>query len=477
MSTAWSRFRAGFEGKSYAPAPLSAQSSQLQYLTSLSGATITPYQAWMLYKNVSAFAKVVDLIADIVASLVPVVKENGKMVDGHPAALFLARPGFNRTRRRLIKEAAVQYLVTGTAYFHGYGELNRPPIAVDILKSHFVTNTPGADMWPMMMNYSEGSRNVRFVRDENPRDFRFVDSQGALAELVSVYDMDGDFRGIGLPRLNAIRTDVDLRMKGIQHNNSVLDKGARMSGILSFKESMTEEQEELVRNMFMQRATGADNAGGVLVTSGGAMEFQQLSQSMKDMDFAKLIQIVEDAIVTRYNVPITLFRIEAQTDNNYETAWRVLYDLSILPCFQILYSGLGTMFSNRLGVDIEFEHDSLTNGVLAKAAVERARGLFGSNLVSRNEARQIAGYEPVLGGDIIYGSAGMVPQGEDLFTGIDNSHPEPGQSAPIVLHPAPPELTDDTKKPAQKSDDAFGEAVSRLTLVVDNFATKAAVSA
>jgi HK97 family phage portal protein len=469
MSSFAKRFRAGFEGKSFVSEPTSVFQGPQQYATSLTPNSVSPYQAWLLYKNVSSFAKVVDLISDSVASLVPVVKVNGKIVDGHPAALFLKRPGFRRTRRRLIKEAAVQYLVTGTAYLHAYGEPNQPPIALDIIKSHFMTCTHGTDMWPHMHTYSEGSRSIRFVKDQNPRDPRFLDMDGQWSELIPVFDMDGDMRGVGMPRLNAIRTDVELRLKGIQHNSSVLDKGARLSGVLAFKDSMNAEQEEAVRHMFSQRATGADNAGGVLVTSGGAMDFTALSQSMKDMDFAKLIEIVEDSIASRYNVPVALFRTNAQTDNNYETAWNVLYDQAILPTFDILFAGIGLTFSERLGMDIEIVHDALTAPMLAKAAVGRARELFGSNLVSRNEARQIVGYEPVLGGDIIYGSAGMVPQGEDLFTGIDNSHPEPG-GKPLVLHPQPVEK--EPAKIAGKKSDPVKAAIERLTLVVDNLALK-----
>lgn len=475
--TAWSRFRAGFEGKSFVPEPYSSAGAPAMYQTAMSAASVTPYQAWMLYKNVSSFAKVVDLVADTVASLVPVVKVDGKIIDGHPILAFLARPGFNRNRRRFVKEAAVQYLVTGTAFVHVYGEVYREPIALDIPKSHFVTNTTGPDSWPMLFTFSEGNRSIRFTRDENPRDFRYIDSMSGMSEIVPIYDIDGDYRGVGLPRLNAIRHDIDLKLKGILHNSSVLDKGARLSGILSFKEAMSPEQEEAVRSQFMTRATGADNAGGVMVTSGGSAEFNALSQSMKDMDFAKLIQMVEDAIVSRYNIPVTLFRTEAQTNNNYETAWRVLYDQAILPSFEIIYSGLAQMFSARLGANIEIVHDSLTAPVLASASVSRARELFGANLVSRNEARQIAGYEPVLGGDIIYGSAGLVPQGEDLFTGIEGSHTGgPGSAPPVVFHPPKEEPEDGKppKKPANKSD-PMADAVKNLTLVVDNIARKAAV--
>lgn len=423
--------------KAAVAAPVSSIVPHDFFSAHVSPVEITPVLAWNYYKNIAPFAKVVDLIADSVASLTPLVQVNGVPVDGHPVSNFLMRPGFNRTRRRFIKELTVQYLVTGTAYVHAIGNPAFPPVALDVLKTKFLSTYPGPDMWPDRYLYAEGSRSISFQRNGNPRDPQWVDEQTALAEIIPIYDMDGDRRGIGLPRLNAIRSDIELRLKGIVHNTSVLDKGARLSGILSFRESMTPEQEMAVQQAVGAKMSGAGNAGGVMVTSGGQADFNPLSQSMKDMDFAKLIGIVEDAIASRYNVPVTLFRTEAQTNNNYETAWNVLYDNAILPTFQIVYSGIAQLFAARFGEAIDIVHDSLTAPILARAASARARELFASNLISRNEARQLAGYEPVLGGDIIYGPMGMVPQGEDLFTAVDQALGEDGapeKPKPRVVH-------------------------------------------
>lgn len=411
----WGRLAA----KADVPAPVEARSFAPLYSLFLNPQEITPYQAWLLYKSVSTLAKVVNLIADQAAGLVPMVKVDGEVMDGHPVVTFLNRPGFNRTRRRLIKELAVQYLVTGTAYPSVIGNPDMLPVAMDVIKSRAVSVMPGADMWPDTYNYSEGTRSALFQRIDD-RDPRWVDGLSGLAELVPIYDMDGDQRGVGLSRLNAIRLDVELRYKGIMHNAAVLDNGARLSGVLSYKDLLNEEQRDDIRELLKSRTTGS-NACGVLVTDGGQADFTPLSMNAKDMDFANLVKLVENSIIANYNVPITLFNVDAQTNNNYETAWYMFYDNAVLPTFEIIYSGLAQMFSRRLGHEIEIVHDALTNAVLAKQASARARELFGANLISRNEARNIAGYEPVLGGDTIYGPLGEQPVGEDLFNGIDDN--------------------------------------------------------
>ncbi len=444
------RKAAPLEQKTAVASPFSSVATPSMMGALLSPAEITPYQAWLLYINVAPFAKVVDMIADAVASLVMVVEENGETVDHHPVFNFMRQPGFNRNRRRFMKELTVQYLVTGTGYMHMIGPPTSPPHAIDLLKTKNVQPSPGWDMWPDSYLYSEGTRSIRFQRDmSNPRDWSWIDTGTGLGEIVPVYDMDGSTRGVGLPRLNAIRHDVEMRLKGVLHNSSVLDKGARLSGVLNLKEGATEEQERAVQQMFEATASGVGNAGKVLVTSGGGAEFTALSQNMKDMDFAKLIGIVEDSIAARYNVPVTLFRTDAQTNNNYETSWNVLYDQAVLPTFDILGSALSAVFARRMRTYIEIKHDTLTSPILARQAVARAIDLHRESLVSRNEARQMVGFEPVLGGDLIYGSMGQVPQGEDLFTGIDGgkltSEATPGGTPKLAI-PAPRDRAADDKE-------------------------------
>lgn len=437
------------ETKTAVSAPVSgaASPSGLFAAQFLSAQEIPPYQAWLLYLNSSTYAKVVNLIADEVARLQPQVKIDGEIVSNTPIHALLRRPGRGRDRKGFIKDLAVQQLVTGTAYPIIYGNASIPDprqniIMIEVAKTQFVKPTGAtSDMWPDNYWYSEGTRQITFYRDPtNPRDYQWRDPSG-LAQLFPIYEMDGSYRGVGLSRLNAIKHDVELRLKGIQHNASVLDNGARPSAIANYKGELTPEQRDDARAQFQALGAGAQNAGKILVTSGGEMDFTQLSQSMKDMDFAKLIETVEDAIASAYNVPVTLFRTSAQTNNNYATAWETFYYLAVLPCFETLYGGLARMFSERFGADIEITHDALTNPVLAKAAVEKALKLYGGHLISRNEAREISGYEPVLGGDTIYGSVGDVPQAEDYFTnhGINDPAQRQGDNSLQAYHQARPE--------------------------------------
>jgi HK97 family phage portal protein len=430
-----------WERKDAVSAPVSARPTWADSLSRapayglfLSPAEITPHHAWLLYENVATLAKVVDLIADQVAGLHPIVTHNEQAVnDDGTIATFFDNPGYNRDRRRLIKELAVQMLVTGTTYLCVNGNPRFTPVSLDVFKTGFVNPTLEPDMWPGQYIYAEGSRSERFDRIAG-RDFRWIGTSG-FSELIPIYDIDGNRRGIGLSRLSAIKKDVELRISGTQHNTNMMQNGARPSGALVFKDRLNTEQKQDVGSHLQHTIVGAGNAGRVMLFSGGEAEFIQMSQTAKDMDWTNLVKSVEDAIVSRYNVPVTLFNAEAQTDNNYETAWMQFYDNAVLPTFNIVWGSIARMLSQRVGIELKIKHDTLTNNTLARQAASRAVQLRTIGLVTTNEARSLVGYEPVMGGDALLAPAGEVPIGEDYFTSAD------AQGRPLRNPPEPARIS------------------------------------
>jgi HK97 family phage portal protein len=413
-----SNFAAGlgwFQSKEAVAEPFAVQAIPSVYSIFLSPNEITPHTAWQLYENVATAAKVIDQIADQVADLDPLFTIKGQEIDDNGALLeFMDAPGFNRDRRRLIKELTVQLLATGTCYLGIYGNVKYTPNALDVLKSFTISPVAGLDMMPVSYIYAEGSNSNHFSRTGNI-DFRWFDRSG-MAEIVPIMDMEGRRRGIGLSRMNAIKKDVELRLQGTEHNLNMMRNGARPSGALVFKERLNEAQAAAVQADIKGTMVGAGNAGKVMLFSGGEAEFLQMSQTAKDMDWANLVKVVEQAIIARYNIPITLYETSAQTDNNYETAWMQFYDNAVLPTFKIVWGGIARSLSQRIGVKLEVKHNTLTNNTLARQASARARELRGAGLVTTNEARALVGYEDVVGGDVLLASAGEVPIGEDYFT-------------------------------------------------------------
>lgn len=395
------------------------------YSMFLSPTEITPRHAWLLYENVAPLAKVVDLIAANVAGIKPLIKIDGELAPNPlPFMRFMRRPGSNRTMRRLIHEMTVQELVTGNCYLTAIGPADKEPAALDVYKSFYVSPVIMGDMWPQSYIYAEGSRSNHFERFGG-RDFRWIDEKGFVpVEVVPIYTMDGNRRGVGLPRLSAIKLDVELRLKGTEHNTSVMDNGARPSGALNLKSGITYEQGKDIQEKIQAELGGSQNAGKVLVFGGGEAQWLPLSMNPKDMDWVNLIKQVEASIVTRYNVPDTIYNSESQTQNNYEVSWHMFYDQAVLPQFEVIWGGIAQLLSNRLGMDITIEPDTLSHNILARQAATRAADMYQKGLTTRNEARAMIGEEPVQGADLFMGEMPMMPGGEDDAFGDDAGQPK-----------------------------------------------------
>lgn len=435
MASIFSRFSGLWSGstttKAAAPAPVSAERiAVLRFLMSIGG-EISARDAWNLYKSVGTLGKTVDLIADNVAGLKPVVKIGDDIYDAHPVTALLNRPGYSRSRRRYIKELAVQQLVTGTAYAHLVGSVRAAPTMLDHFRSKDVTILEDQDGFPRRIQVNESRRTFNFDRQPG-RDLLYLTSNN-LSQVVPIYDAEGDMRGVGLSRLQSIRDEVELKLTGTIHNRSLMENGARPSGIVSFKERLTQDDLANVR-ADIRAMSGPGGAGSVAVASGGDFDFKQLSQSLKDMDWANLIKLVDQTITDRYSVPSTLFTSDAQTYSNYSEAWRALYDQAVLPTFQIIYSGLAEALSARYGEEIEIVHDARSNEILADQAADRAIKLHSAQLITANEARDMIGMEPVIGGDEILGPMGMATMYQDAFDEngdpIDHAQPPNATAAP-----------------------------------------------
>ena len=378
---------------------------------------MSPRQCWLYYKQNAVVAWTIDLIAVHVSSLGIKIKVNGEVVEGHEVEALLQAPGYNRTRSQFIREIAQQLQATGTGYVVSYGNPKYEPQTFDVLhtRDRIIDSKYTGDGWPTAVRFSEEARQLRFTRGEG-RDPRYFDKRDKFKELITFYEASSDCRGTGLSKLNGVRTEIEVRAMGMEHNRSLLGNGARPSAMVHFKGSLTKEQNETAREQVQNSLTGPNNTGKVGITSGGdGPEIKDLMVNNRDMDYAGLVKMVEESVFSRFGVPAALYSVDAQTHNNYAVAWHMLYDNAVLPLFDTIYTQFARHWSYRTGEQIEIVPDELSSMVLTEKAIERAVKLSEARLVTPNEARKEIGYEPFAGGDSVYDLPGMIPTYQDLY--------------------------------------------------------------
>ena len=429
---------AALTGKAAVSAPVEASAPPPRLsLFGMQDTEMSARQAWLMYKQNAVVAWTIDLIVETAAALDVKTTVNGEIVKGHAAEILLRAPGYNRTRKQFIREIGRQILATGTGHVVSYGRPDREPLAFDVLHTrdrNIITDY--SDGWPRTYQFQEDGRSLNFNRQPG-RDPSYMASD--QQELLTFYDASGDCRGAGLSKLNGIRAEVELRYMGMQHNRALLGKGATLSGALHFKGNLTPEQMRHAQEQVQRVISGYNNAGAVMVTAGGdGSEFKSMSMTAKDMDYTKLVQLVEESVAARFGVPKTLYSVDAQTHNNYNVAWHMLYDNATIPLFDVIYTQLARHLSERYGQDIEFKPDDLSSMVLMDKAIGSALKLKNAEVITLNECRHRIGYEPVAGGDAIYDLPGLVPQFEDMYLEGEITNYVQGQRQPTIADDRPP---------------------------------------
>lgn len=389
---------------------------------------MTPQSAMQFYRSSSSVAIAVDMIADEVEHLMPVIQmEDGKYIQDHDLLRMLKSPNGFDNWAGFIGAAARNYLLTRECFFYAGGGVSRPPLEMFSVKPQTISSVENAvDKYPQSFLITEGRAHGNYVRVEKAKKINYYD--GGLREVFRVhgYSSRVDESRADSP-LEAVALEARQQIQGRVHNLSLLENGGRLSLIVQFKDAMTEDEHIARRDRINSTLSGASNAGRIAVVSSGDMEIHEAGTTNKDMDYAELDAVAREALFLRYKIPLPLVSNDASTDNNMEHAVFHLYDRAVLPLADVLLDGLGRMLLPRYGLDpqracLTYNPESIEALVARRVDMLLARQKLGVETINELRA-QLPNREPLEGGDTLYQASTLVPVGTDLFTddNVDSS--------------------------------------------------------
>ncbi len=393
------------------------------------GSYISARQAADFYRNTAAVATAVDMIADSIEQIKPVIEDkDGKFIDDHEILDFLKRPNGFDVWHSFIGTLSRNYLLKHDTLMTSAGNVMRPPIEMWPVSLQVASVTQGIDDYPFNYIVPSGPIKGNFTRNEKNRKIgiRFYD--GSLKE---IYHISGFSSRITKTEsdspLQAASNEARQIVKGKSHNLKLLENGGRLSLLIAFNDEDSvgdDVHKDRIRKINEQWG-GEENIGKIgVISNADISEIKELGTSNKDMDYANLESMASMAIYLRYKIPLPLVDNSASTFNNLSTGIELLYDNSVLPTVDVLFSGLTYFLFHRFGIDpskqrITYNPEAI--GPLKKrklAEVEQRRKIA---IETINELRSLLpGREPLKKGDILYQAANLVPVGEDLFTDDNN---------------------------------------------------------
>lgn len=206
----------------------------------------------------------------------------------------------------------------------------------------------------------------------------------------------------GISLLNPAMRSVDQSNSARAWNLAIMQNAGRPSGAFISEGQIDEEQYQRLKTELAAHVQGPHNAGKIRILEGG-MRWEQLGMTPSDVDWINGQNLTAKEIALSFGVPPELIGDSAnKTYSNYQEARKSFYTETILPLMDTIEDELNNWLTPFYGDDLvlKYDQDSIEAIQSDRAMVfQTAMGAYQSGLLTLNEARDLAGYEAVNGGD------------------------------------------------------------------------------
>lgn len=353
------------------------------------------------FQRCAVVFRCVSVIARAAAAIPVEVWRGDQEVEdqGHPLRRLLARPNPGQAWPAFLEAAIGYHLLSGNTYIERVGPERGAPRELYALRPDRMQVIPDR----------AGVGAYRYEVNGVHHDFRVdpITGHGDILHVKSFNPLDDWY---GMSPLEAAAMAVDQHSAAMAWNVSLLQNGARPSGALTTKGSMTPDQREALRRHMENLHQGQGKAGRPLVLEGD-MTWQEMGVSPKDMDWLQGRHASARDIAMAFGVPSQLVGVPGDsTFANYEQARLALYEETVLPLATGLVGELSRWLAPAFGgAELRLDQDGIP------ALVERRRALWdkvvGAHFLTINEQREALGYARVdlPGSDDLWLPAGLAP--------------------------------------------------------------------
>lgn len=377
----------------------------------LGSTRITPAQAFNFYRNCSAVATVIDMIAEPFADLPVFLQTKDGNSQNDELLGLLKKPHSEYTGRLFRSTVATHFLLTGESYIWAGGNFRYPPAEIAPISPKNIGVTEGGDGFINNLMVSGMMYPGTYIRSRFMGRRVFLASPLQQLKQIRRFSTEDNSQLRGESKLISAAMDVRQNLAGSGHNFKLLTKGGRLTLLFSIKEDMKPEKFQEAKNALIAQYSG-DGGAGIGVVNANQIEVTEMGVNNKDMDFATLQSMTEKAIAKRFNVPLPLISDDSATYNNLSTAYQALYDNAIIPVANQIYDGLADLLFPRYKIDpakTRFCIDTSTIPAIAERLAEITLKRRQAGTWTEDELRAEQGLEPIINGDQIYRAANLIP--------------------------------------------------------------------
>ena len=366
----------------------------------------------------------VNEIANGAASISFRVYDGTTELEEHPLISLLDKPNPVNSGNEYFAALYSFLLLSGNAYALRSGPDGQPPREMHLMRPDRMRVIPSKTYMPAGYEYVIEGRVVEKYH---------ADEETGMSEIkhIKLWHPLNDY--YGLSPLHSAAVDIDQHNLSARHNVNLLNNGARPTGAIVFNPldiksglpaTLTEEQRAQIISDLELRFSGAANAGRAMLLEGD-FDWKEMGLSPKDMDFLQLKNMAARDIALCFGVPSQLVGVpDSQTYANVAEARMALYEETIIPLAKRVESDLNEWLVPLYGDRFRIQYDIDSIPAMAerrKRVYENVVAGVREGILSRNEARERLGLEPISGGDDVYISANLFPLGAPAVSSSDDA--------------------------------------------------------
>ena len=354
-------------------------------------------------KNVVAY-QCINRISEAVASVRLGIYRGETELNEHPLAALLRRPNPLQSYGDYVRAKVGFLLLAG----NGYEErvtIGGKPRELYQLRPDRMKIIPSSNGVPSGYEYSVNQQKVTFPMD--PR------TLACDVRHLKLFNPLHDW--YGMSPIEAGAYAIDQNTEAMKHMQALLQNSARPSGALTVKDGQTlaDEQFNRLKTQIEEQYSGSANAGRPMLLEGG-LDWKQMGLSPTDMGIIETKYASARDIALAFGVPPLLLGIKGDnTFANYAEARLAFWEDTVLPLLEMILTDWSTWLAQPFGVEVRADVDAIP--AIAEKRLQLWKMADASTDLTINERRQIKGYGPVDGGDVVLVPSSQIPLADAIL--------------------------------------------------------------
>lgn len=359
--------------------------------------------AFDYYNMHPTLASIVDRAADTISAFkIDEINKNGNVKENSEIVNFLEN---QQNLPKILEYSTKCLMLGGNAFIVAFGNIDYMPNSLKIYPYRYYSYGYHSDKQHHIFLNTPTGEKYDFILDETTG--RWLN--GNFMELIVMTNGVSETDGVlGVSPQQSIVAKLAISVKGDDAHVTERLTGISTKTVMTIENRMSDEARNEFRKDISNMNSGADNAGNMMLINGGGkkIDIKELGHSKRDMEAFNIERASDQALYTRYGVPLSLYNENSATFNNMTTGHIVYYQDVILPLYRLIVSGFNLCFKYRKGLKSFYKlvpNKKFTNVLYETALGEAGKIQMEAGIWTRNQViKRIDGGEGIDGGDVIY---------------------------------------------------------------------------